>query len=101
MTGRYDDGKFQKNISENAFVNRMLTLMNLKIMPENIIDLYIEMTPVDYTAKSIFNICRSDTLSNVFHSYNHHHIEITELIDLLKKIGINILPKIHIFMKNQ
>lgn len=90
LTGRYDDGKFQKNISENAFVNRIITLMDLKIMPENILDLYIEMTPVDYTAKSIIAICRSDSLSNVFHIYNHNHIEITELIDLLKKIGINI-----------
>lgn len=90
LTGRYSDGKFQKNIADNAFVNRIGTLLSLKVIPESSLDLHIEMTPVDYAAKAILDICYTQTKNTVYHIFNDNYIPMEEMLSLLKKINLDI-----------
>ena len=79
------------NEKENAFFNRIKTLLNLKAFPKNNIDIYLEFTPVDYAAKAIIKLIEYFNIyHNVFHIYNNNHIGIYDFIKILNKIGIEI-----------
>ncbi|MEG1363921.1 MAG: SDR family oxidoreductase, partial [Clostridia bacterium] len=41
LTGRYSDGKFQPNVEDNAFANRLKTIIELGVIPQNILDFYL------------------------------------------------------------
>ena len=71
LTNRYSDLKFQYNAEDNAFANRINTLISLKIFPENNKDMYLEFTPVDVTAEAIIKIMQYfNTRHNMFHLYS-------------------------------
>lgn len=90
ITNRYSDGKFQINVSENAFLNRIKSFLQLESVPDYITDGYIEFTPVDLCAESIVKIALSKTDLTIFHVYNNNHITFSRLIDLFNKYGIKI-----------
>lgn len=81
LTGRYTDGKFQSNSNENAFLNRIKTFKNIKYVPENILELDVEFSPVDLTAKAICYISKLNNNNNsIYHVYNPNHIKLKEII---------------------
>ena len=90
ITNRFSDGKFQINISENAFLNRILSFINLGCIPDYLLNGYGEFTPVDYVANAISIIIRSDTLYSVLHLYNNNHITMIDFVNLLNDYGLNI-----------
>ena len=91
LTGRMSDGKFQPNVSDNAFSNRIKTFVELGVMPENVLDFYLEFTPIDYAADAIVKLSMIDTdYSTVYHLFNHNHVPITDIVKIFKKIGINL-----------
>lgn len=90
ITNRYSDGKFQINVSENAFLNRIKSFLQLGCIPDYITDGYVEFTPVDLCAEAIAKIAFTKTGLNIFHVYNNNHITFLNLIALFKKHGINI-----------
>lgn len=91
LTNRYSDLKFQYNEEENAFENRIKTLLNIKMFPKRNIDMYLEFTPVDFAAKAVITIMQFfNTKHNMFHIYNNNHIEMKEFINILKKMNIVI-----------
>lgn len=97
LTGCYQDGKFQRNIEQNAFYRRIKSLVALRTIPESFFDQSIEFTPVDYCAKGIVNIIRANQTNGlVFHMFNHQKIKAIELVSFLKALNIPIqtLPNI-------
>ncbi len=90
LTGRYRDGKFQPNVEENAFSNRIKTLVDMKIIPQSIYDLYIEMTPIDYAAEAIVKLAFLDGEFNTFHLFNDNHVIMPKLLQVLKEYGVDI-----------
>lgn len=92
LTSRMSDYKFQPNIEENAFVNRVKTFIKIGEFPkDNVEDMYIEFTPVDITANSIIKIMEYfNEDHNMFHIFNHNHVYLKELLKILKKVNINI-----------
>ncbi|WP_434511418.1 amino acid adenylation domain-containing protein [Desulfitobacterium sp. AusDCA] len=95
VTGRYQDGKFQHNIEQNAFYRRIRSLISLGVVPESFLDQSIEFTPVDCCARGIVNIIKVNHTSGwVFHMLNHNRIRAGELINCLKALDIpvQILP---------
>ena len=91
LTGRYQDGKFQHNIEQNAFYRRIKSLVALRIVPESFNDQTIEFTPVDTCAKAILNIIKVNQADGVvFHIYNHQKIKAIDLIHYLRKLNISI-----------
>ena len=91
LTNRFYDLKFQFNEKENAFENRIKTILNIKVFPERNIDMYLEFTPVDLAANAIINIMKYFNIKhNVYHIYNNNHVTIKEFINVLEELGIKI-----------
>lgn len=91
LTNRYSDLKFQYNAEDNAFANRIKTLISLKIFPENNKDMYLEFTPVDVTAEAIIKIIQHFNVKhNMFHLYDNKHVYIKRFFEILKKENIQI-----------
>lgn len=85
ITGRYQDGKFQHNIDQNAFYRRIKSIVSLKIVPESLLDQSLEFTPVDYCARGIVNIIKVNQTSGlVFHIFNHEKVRAIELLSYLR-----------------
>lgn len=91
LTGNYQDGKFQRNIDQNAFYRRIKSLVAINTIPESFLDQRIEFTPVDYCAKGIVNIIKVNQVSGlVFHMLNHQKIKAVELLSFLRALNIPI-----------
>lgn len=91
LTGRFQDGKFQHNIDQNAFYRKIKSLVALRIIPESFLDQSIEFTPVDYCAKGIVNIIKVNQSSGlVFHMLNYQKIKAIELLSCLKVLNISV-----------
>ncbi len=90
VANRYTDGKFQINISENAYLNRILAFIKLGCVPDYMLVGYGEFTPVDYVAAAICKVVEADPDYTVLHLYNDKHIPLNNFIELLNKYGINM-----------
>lgn len=91
LTGRITDGKFQPNVEDNAFSNRIKTFTELEVIPDNILNFYLEFTPIDLAAKAIIKLASIDVKhSCVYHLFNHNHVNITDVVEIFKTIGINL-----------
>ena len=88
---RFSDGKFQENIDENAFINRIRTFLKLKVLPDNISKINLEFTPVDSAATAILKTIYYAKENNIiYHIFNHKYICINDFINILSNIGIDI-----------
>lgn len=88
---RISDGKFQENIDENAFINRIKTFIKLKVLPDNISKINLEFTPVDSAATAILKVMYYAKENNIiYHIFNHKYLSINNLINILSSIGVNI-----------
>ncbi|HVJ50107.1 amino acid adenylation domain-containing protein [Desulfitobacterium sp.] len=97
VTGRYQDGKFQRNIDQNAFYRRIKSIVSLKVIPESFLEQSIEFTPVDYCAKGIVNIIKVNQTSGlVFHIFNHQKVRAIELLSYLRLLDypVRTLPNL-------
>lgn len=91
LTGRLTDGKFQPNVEDNAFSNRIKTFIELGVIPDNILDFYLEFTPIDLAARAIILLSEIDSkYSCIYHLFNHNHVNVTEVVEIFKSIGINL-----------
>ncbi len=91
ITNRYSDGKFQENSDDNAFLNRLKAFMALGMMPESMMNNYIEFTPVDKVAESIVISMKYFTLPySVLHLYNSKHLYINDLYKILSNLNISV-----------
>ncbi len=91
LTGRYSDLKFQDNIEENAFTGRLKSIVDIGYIPKNCYNMYLEFTPVDLASEFIVKVMQYFNMNhNTFHVYNHNHVNVSEFLKILKKIGIKI-----------
>lgn len=88
ITNRYNDGIFQENASENAFLNRLSSIINLGCIPKEIMNLNLEFTPVDYCAKFIVELSKKMYNNlNIYHLYNNNCITYSKFNNILKNYG--------------
>ena len=92
ITNRFSDGKFQINISENAFINKIKSILNLGVIQNRFLEHAIEFTPVDYCAKSIISIINTNNDYSILHLFNVNTIEFTDLINYINKLGYKLKP---------
>ena len=86
LMNRFSDGKFQPNVNENAYINRLITFYKIGCIPDYLLSGYLELTPVDYCADAITKIIQYNCQTNrVFHILNHKHINIKYFINVLNK----------------
>lgn len=104
IMGRYEDGKFQENLKDNAYINRLKVIYNLGVIPDYISDGYLEFTPVDSCVEAITKIVyNNNNLNRIFHLYNDKHITIKDFIKICeiyyKKISIVSEEKFNDYIK--
>lgn len=93
---RFSDGKFQQNMKENAYLNRLLAFLEIGCIPNSLLDGYLEFTPIDYTANAILSLISYPSKQNrIFHLFNDNHIKISEFLNLLKLYNyiIDVIPE--------
>ena len=91
ITSRYSDGVFQINPNENAFTNRLKSVMLLGVIPNYLLNQELEFTPVDLCADAIIKIMQNNNKKiSVFHIYNINHIKVNKIIPVLKNLGFKI-----------
>lgn len=94
LTNRVSDLKFQKNIEDNAFLDRISTLFKTNVLPESVKDIYLEFTPIDYAALATYTILNNFVDNKVYHIFNNNHVDIIDYINILNKAfncDINII----------
>ena len=90
LTGRYSDGLFQKNINDNAFYNILRLILKYGILPNTMLDNFLEFTPIDYCAKAICKLLYNfDFNKFVFHIFNQNYITVKEILDMFLSLGFN------------
>ena len=76
ITNRYSDGKFQINLSENAFINRIKAIIKLGVVQDKYLQHSLEFTPVDYCADAIIRVVKDNPSFTVLHLFNNNFINI-------------------------
>ena len=91
LSGRNQDGKFQENINENAFYSRIKSMIVLGVVSEEMLNQKIEFTPVDVCCKAMISLSKNVIADNrIFHLFNHNFAEIKDIIEVLKKTGVEV-----------
>lgn len=90
LTNRFEDGLFQINVSENAFVNRLKSIINLGVMPESFLKHSFELTPVDLCAKAIVKILCAKHNFSVLHLFNTNLVSYKDFLGIINNCGYNV-----------
>ena len=101
LMNRFSDGKFQPNVSENAYINRLISYYKIGCIPNYLLDSYLELTPVDCCANAILKLLQYNSKTNrIFHLLNHKNIDVEFFINTLNKFydKINIVDN-EVFLK--
>ena len=95
ITNRYSDGIFQINVSENAFLNRINSILHIGYIPDYLLDRYIEFSPVDLCAEAILKLVFEKSNMTIYHVYNNNHISFKDLVKILTnlKVPLEIVDK--------
>ncbi|RJE47542.1 MULTISPECIES: thioester reductase domain-containing protein [unclassified Dehalobacter] len=90
LTGRYNDGQFQKNIQENGFYERIKAIIELGFVPKIWTDEQLEFTPVDYCSEAIGRLINLSAGTRIFHLFNHKTVSLAKVVEMLNNLGIHI-----------
>lgn len=94
LTSSFSNGCFQQNFGDNAFYNILMMILKYHIIPNTMVNEFLEFTPVDLCAKAInkliFNV---ESSRYVFHLFNENYIRVSDLLEIFESIGFttNIL----------
>lgn len=91
LTSRFSEGKFQQNHFENAFVNRFKSFLQIGQVPDYMLNLYAEFTPIDCCGDAIIKIAKHfNKKYTVFHLMNEKRVYLDRLFKMMNSIGIKI-----------
>lgn len=90
LMNRFSDGKFQINVTENAFINRIKSILKLGVIQKKFLEHSIEFTPVDVCSESIIKIIESNPDFSVFHLFNSNFLRIDTLLYYLDCLNIKL-----------
>ena len=83
---RQSDGVFQQNSSQNIFITAFKSILNLQVIPEELLDLRVEFSPVDECADAIVKLLENAS-SVIYHILNKNEITIRQIIKIFEKAG--------------
>lgn len=91
ITNREEDYVFQENIKENAFMNRIQVMLELKKFPKEMLNLPAEFIPVDRLAYIIFQISlEKKRYLDVYHLSNVQNVNMKRLMKNAIELGVKI-----------
>lgn len=82
---RQSDLVFQKNRNQNIFLSSIKTILDLKVIPAEMLDLKLELSPVDECAKAIIGLMPDETMC-VYHILNNNEVSIKNIIKIFEKL---------------
>lgn len=90
LAWRKKDHIFQTNRNENEFYSILRLFWCIKKVPEELLDVDIEVSPIDYCAKAIVLLTRQKYRNGIFHVMNNHTIKLHAIIDSFISIGRSV-----------
>lgn len=89
LTGRYSDGRFQRNINENAFYRMLKLVLLVKKAPK--VQWLVDFTPIDFAAEVVVKAVRTRKhMGRVYHVCHPNPITFDQFIGLLNELDLNI-----------
>lgn len=84
------DSKFQPNYESNAFLTRFKAALDFGMVPDYLLPLYAEFSPIDQTADGIVKIAQYADTQCVFHLNSNRPIYFDRMVEVLKRLGITM-----------
>lgn len=94
LTNRRSDLKFQLNFDTNAFLTRIKAWLELGYLPDYLLEVYMEFSPVDQTAEGIILIAEYAERQTIFHLNSNRGCSFNKLVPMLNDLGVRmeVLP---------
>lgn len=90
LTNRMSDFKFQPNYQSNAFLMRFKAGIEFGCLPDYLLHLYAEFSPIDQTAEGVVKIAQYADNQTIFHLNSNRPIYFDRLIEVLNALGISM-----------
>lgn len=90
LTNRASDFMFQPNYQSNAFLTRVKAGLELGCLPDYLLPLYSEFSPIDQTAEGIVKIAQYADKQTVFHLNSNQNLYFDRMIEIVKSLGIRM-----------
>ena len=90
LTNRVSDFKFQPNYQSNAFLTRVKAALEFGCLPDYLLSLYAEFSPIDQTAEGIIKIAQYADRQTIFHLNNHRNLYFNRLIQVMGMLAIRM-----------
>ena len=90
QTSRLNDGEFQINFRTNGFINRLRAYELIGCFPVSLMDMPLEFSPVDMTAKAVVLLAGTPDSFTVFHANNCHDIHFANVLAAFNRFGYHI-----------
>ena len=90
LTWRYTDKVFQSNPENNEFYSSLMLFKEMKKVPNNLKDIEIEISPIDFCAKAVMKIVSQSSINGIFHVMNDNSIKLSFIIDSMNSLGAKI-----------
>lgn len=89
LTNRSGDYRFQPNYTENAFLSRVKAALDFGYLPDYLLPLYSEFSPVNDTAKAVVKIAKHFNQEyTVFHVNSDRRLYFHRMVEILKELQI-------------
>ena len=94
LTNRLSDFRFQPNYRSNAFLGRVRAALAIGALPDYLMHLYAEFSPIDQTAEGVIKIGQYADHQRVFHLNSHQNLYFDRMVELLNELGnpMRVLP---------
>lgn len=90
LTNRISDLKFQMNYQSNAFLTRVKAALELGVLPDYLLDIYAEFSPVDQTAEGVVKIAQYGGDYTVFHLNSNRVLYFDRMVEILNLLGVKM-----------
>jgi len=90
LTNRVSDFKFQPNYQSNAFLSRFKAALEFGCLPDYILHLYAEFSPIDQTAEGVLKIGQYAGDQTVFHLNSNRNLYFDRMAAVLDSIGVKM-----------
>lgn len=90
LSNRASDFRFQPNYHSNAYLNRVKAALELGALPDYMIPLYAEFSPVDQTAEGIIKIGQFARNQTVFNLNSNQNLYFDRMVEILNELGIRM-----------
>ncbi|MBR1419312.1 MAG: SDR family oxidoreductase [Synergistaceae bacterium] len=92
LSARYSDGEFQINSNTNSSMGRLKIYAMLGACPYEQLDVPMEFSPIDATAKAIIKLCETPRECVLFHPYSHNNTLSADVFKAMTRCGLTIKP---------